>query len=83
MCKKHWYMVPAPIRAKIWATYRHGQCDDWKISEKYAEAAEAAIRAVAKLEGRPEPDVSMYDILKPGNPAGDLVRGIREGLRGK
>ena len=24
-CKKHWYMLPAPLRSKVWATYRPGQ----------------------------------------------------------
>ena len=24
-CKKHWFMLPKPLRDEIWATYRPGQ----------------------------------------------------------
>jgi hypothetical protein len=25
MCRTHWYLLPADIRERIWATYRRGQ----------------------------------------------------------
>lgn len=51
MCRKHWYMVPAPLRAKVWAAYRAGQCDDKQPSRAYLLAAGDAIAAVAVQEG--------------------------------
>lgn len=65
MCRKHWYMLPKRMRDRIWAAYRHGQCDDWKISHEYAEAAREAVRHLAQREGV-EPDVRVYDMLDPG-----------------
>lgn len=64
MCKKHWYMVPKLMRDRIWATYRPGQCDDWKPSAAYCDAAKAAVTAVAEKEGR-VPDVTLYDAFRP------------------
>lgn len=52
MCKRHWYMVPSDLRAKVWAAYRHGQCDDKNPSESWHKAADAAIIYVARKEGR-------------------------------
>lgn len=59
-CKKHWYMVPKPIRDRIWDNYRDGQCDDMNPSKAYCEAARDAVIAVAVKEGI-EPDVRLYD----------------------
>ena len=59
-CKRHWFMVPKAIRDRIWATYREGQCDDWKPSREYLEAAKAAVISVARREGI-KPDTSLYD----------------------
>lgn len=64
MCKRHWFSLPKSMRDRIWATYRPGQCDDWKISHAYAEAARAAVRYIATREGR-EADVRVYDMLDP------------------
>lgn len=50
MCRRHWFMVPKPVRARVWATYRAGQCDDMRPSEAWHEAADAAIAAVAAKE---------------------------------
>lgn len=61
-CRRHWFMVPKPIRDRIWATYRPGQCDDWQPSAAYCEAAREAVIAVARLEGR-EPDTELYDVF--------------------
>lgn len=62
MCRPHWFMVPVPLRRQVWLTYRPGQCDDMNPSRRYAEAARAAVVAVAQNEGR-EPDTRLYDII--------------------
>lgn len=67
MCAHHWRRVPSVIKARIWATYRPGQCDDKRISGLYARAAKDAIMAVAKAEGHTmsgnEPELMLYDLL--------------------
>ena len=64
MCRRHWFMLPKPMRDAVWRTYRAGQCDDWDISHGYADAARAAVRWIAEREGRTA-DVSVYDMLDP------------------
>ena len=59
-CRKHWFMVPRPIRMRILEAYRPGQCDDWKPSKEYLEAAKDGVIAVAEKEGK-EPDTKLYD----------------------
>lgn len=63
-CRKHWYALPKSLRDRIWATYRPGQCDDWKISSEYADAAREAVRFLAARDAV-EPDTSVYDMLDP------------------
>lgn len=41
-CKKHWYMLPASIRAAIWRTFRPGQEDSKTPSREYVAAAREA-----------------------------------------
>jgi len=55
MCLRHWRMVPKHLQRDVWATYRPGQCDDKHPSEAWHEAANAAIAAVARAEGRELP----------------------------
>lgn len=50
MCKRHWFMVPKPLRDAIWATYRPGQERDKAPSPAYLANAVAAISAVAERE---------------------------------
>lgn len=64
MCRWHWYQLPKAMRDRVWQTYRPGQCDDWRITHAYAEAARAVVRHIAALEGV-EADVSVYDALDP------------------
>jgi len=52
MCRRHWFMVPKPIRDAIWSTYRPGQETDKNPSEAYLVNMRAAIKAVADKEGR-------------------------------
>lgn len=61
-CKRHWFMVPKPIRDRIWASYRVGQCDDMNPSMEYCHAAREAVIAVAELEGK-ESDTKLYDLF--------------------
>lgn len=61
-CKRHWYMVPKPIRDRIWASYRSGQEADKRPSVEYCEAAIEAVTHVAHHEGR-VPDVVLYEKL--------------------
>jgi hypothetical protein len=65
MCRRHWFSLPKALRDEVWRTYRPGQCDDWNISNAYANAARAAVRFVAAKENR-WPDTSVYDALDPG-----------------
>lgn len=53
MCWKHWSLVPAVIQAAVYRHYRVGQCDDMNPSKNWHQAADAAIGAVALLEGKP------------------------------
>jgi|HubBroStandDraft_2_1064218.scaffolds.fasta_scaffold01263_19 hypothetical protein len=53
MCFAHWRLVPRVIQRAVWAAYRVGQCDDKRPSEARHRAADAAIGAVARKEGKP------------------------------
>ena len=64
ICRRHWYSLPREMRARIWAAYRPGQCDDRQISREYADAARDALRYIAAKEGR-EPDTRVYDMPDP------------------
>jgi hypothetical protein len=44
MCRSHWYQVPRPLRAAVWATWRSGAGAG---TLAHAEAITAAVRAVA------------------------------------
>lgn len=69
MCYRHWKMVPRALQLAVWRTYRDGQCDDWDITHAYAEAAAAAVRAVAAKEQQPEAVITaalaVYVFLDP------------------
>lgn len=52
MCRKHWFMVPHPLRQAVWDHYRLGQEVTKDPSAEYLEAARLAIEAVAEKEGR-------------------------------
>lgn len=47
MCKFHWFQVPLPLRNRVWATYREGQCNDLSPSAEWHDAADRAVCAVA------------------------------------
>lgn len=51
MCGRHWRMVPESIAAEVWRTYRPGQEVDKRPSAAWVRAADAAIGAVALVEG--------------------------------
>lgn len=50
MCKRHWFMVPKPLRKAVWHHYRSGQEVRKDPSPEYLEAAKAAIKAVETAE---------------------------------
>lgn len=50
MCRKHWWMVPAPLRREVWRCYRPGQEIDKRPSAEYLDVMRAAIEAVAVRE---------------------------------
>lgn len=51
MCLKHWRLVPQPLAAKVWATWRQRLASG--NATLHEAAKKAAIEAVAKAEGRP------------------------------
>jgi len=53
MCRRHWFMVPINMRARVWATYQPGQEQEKDPTPEYLEAARAAIEAVANYKPRP------------------------------
>ena len=61
-CRRHWFMVPKPIRDRIWRSYRAGQCDDMTPSLEYCMAAKDAVIAVATKENL-KPDTRIYDLF--------------------
>ena len=50
MCRRHWFMVPKPLRALVWKHYRPGQCDDKQPSKEWFDAANRAVKAVLAKE---------------------------------
>lgn len=51
MCRTHWRMVPRPLQDAVWDTYVPGQEERKDPTMDYLDAAEAAIAAVAVMEG--------------------------------
>lgn len=47
MCKKHWFSLPKPIQAAVWAEYRSGQEVDKRPSLRYLAVQQLAICRVA------------------------------------
>ena len=60
MCKRHWFSLPRKMRMLIWASYRAGQCDDWRPSAAYCRIARECVTFIANKEGK-TPDVLLYD----------------------
>jgi len=59
MCKRHWFMVPPGLRARIWDAYVPGQEERKDPTAAYLRVAREAIEAVAERERheqRPETD---------------------------
>lgn len=52
MCLAHWLKMPINLRTAVLKHYRNGQCVDKDPSREWLAAAKAAIKFVAKLEGR-------------------------------
>lgn len=47
-CSAHWFKLPRPLRALIWATYRPGQESDMDVSSAYLAAAQAVQEWIQK-----------------------------------
>lgn len=62
MCRRHWFAVPKPLRDRVWATYRRGQCEDMNPSVEYLQAAKAAVVSVAEREDVMA-DTALYDLM--------------------
>lgn len=45
-CRRHWFMIPKPLRDRVWATYRSGQEVTKDPSPEYMEAQRAALAAI-------------------------------------
>jgi hypothetical protein len=43
-CKRHWFMLPKPIRDRIWRAYRPGQEETGRPGHEYMLAASDAQR---------------------------------------
>jgi len=52
MCRTHWYMVPKPLRDRLWAAYVPGQERRKDPTAEYLAAIHECIEAVAAKEGR-------------------------------
>lgn len=50
MCRKHWFMVPANIRRRVWKHFNVAQCSDDpdrpRPTREWLDAADDAIKAV-------------------------------------
>ena len=57
-CRKHWYALPALLRAKVWRAYRPGQEETKTPTREYVEVARevqswiASIAVAAKVHDR-------------------------------
>jgi hypothetical protein len=77
MCRDHWEMVPGRLKKMVLENYRHGQCDDKRVSKAWLEAADAAIGWIALKEGKPLTKVEVRCLVV----AGYKLSIIREYLR--
>lgn len=50
MCRRHWYMVPKPLRDALWAAYVPGQERRKDPTPEYLDAAMVCVAAVATAE---------------------------------
>jgi hypothetical protein len=55
MCRRHWYMVPKPLRDLVWAAYRNYDrartpALQSEMLDKLRTAQDAAVSAVARAE---------------------------------
>jgi hypothetical protein len=57
-CKKHWFMLPAALRSRIWATYRPGQEIDKTPSPEYMTVVKQVQEWIKRYEDgkKTEPD---------------------------
>lgn len=51
-CRRHWFMLPAALRNRIWLTYRAGQEIDLDVSREYMEAADAVQKWIKEYQAK-------------------------------
>jgi len=83
MCRSCWFRVPRVIQKAVWNAYRVGQCDDMNPSERWHEAADAAIGYVATLDDQPLRVSEMNALKKFGYQVQESNGGLRAVLVGK
>ena len=59
-CRRHWFMLPKPLRDRVWTHYRPGQERDKSPSRAYLLAAREAVTFVATKDGVVA-DTRLYD----------------------
>ena len=52
MCRRHWFMVPADIRSRVWDHYQAGQEVRGGATDEYFAAVKDAVDAVAYKEAQ-------------------------------
>lgn len=62
-CRKHWYMLPADIRAEIWRTFRPGQEITKSPSADYLVAARKARDWIAEHHPPKPPQPKQEQLL--------------------
>lgn len=61
MCRRHWRMLPAELRALVWKHYRPGQEVDKKPSADYLEVTQRAKAFIARFESlRPKTQRELF-----------------------
>jgi len=60
MCRRHWFMVPAPVRAIVLAEWSKVQSGDMKLTNEYLMAVWGAQLHVLAREGK----ITMAEVQK-------------------
>ena len=53
MCRRHWFMVPKPLRDAVWREYRPGQEIRKDPTDEYMDVQRQAVEAVERAESAP------------------------------
>lgn len=61
MCRDDWRLVPAPLQRAVWEAWDNG---NGRGTPAHAAAIQAAIRAVNRIAGAPEPAPSPHELWR-------------------